>query len=359
MASSSVGKSSAIQSESVLISMKYSVIAAFAAFVLIGTHVANAATEPASAFFFKSIISVDRTNHTVTLPLHRGQANGESVWYIVTDASSASVARTDGVDYAPDIAKLGDAAIAKATVRDGIAQFPGAPNFSPRRTYVASATGFPPRSAKPGSVADDAYSPFVRIDGTAGVLNAPIVATGDGPFDVTTHSNTEDRVVAIDITNRTVTLVLARGFVDAKPIFYLSTEASDPVAASVERATYVPRLAKAESAAAIPIGVIANGPQAGSEAQGLAYLALKTPLTSDATEANAANIGSPFNVLSLAPDISNPYAENGYSPLWSVFVVGERQTRRLTSYADVAPIAKPAGFVVNCPAIAFDVGGGP
>jgi hypothetical protein len=27
-------------------------------------------------------------------------------------------------------------------------------------------------------------------------------------------------------------------------------------------------------------------------------------------------------------------------------------------YADVVPIAKPAGFVVNCPAIAFDTGTG-
>jgi len=76
------------------------------------------------------------------------------------------------------------------------------------------------------------------------------------------------------------------------------------------------------------------------------------------TLAKAADIGSPFNVLSLVPDIANPSAENGYSPLWSVFVVGDVQAKRLTSYADVASIAKPAGFVVSCPAIAFDAGGG-
>jgi hypothetical protein len=338
--------------------MRNTVIAACAAFVLIGTHAASAATEPASAFFFKSIVSVDDGKHTVTLPLNRGLAKGKTVWYIVTDASDASVARKEGVDYAPDIAKLGDAAIAKARTSAGIVEFPGAPDFSPQRSYVAGATGFPPKSAKPGGVGDDAYSPFVEVDGRGGVLNAPIVATGDGPFDVTTHTNTEDRVVAIDTANNTVTLVLARGFVDGKPVFYLSTEASDPIAAAVERATYVPRLAKADSAGAIPIGVIANGPQIGSNVQGLAYLALKTPLGDEATVANAADIGSPFNVLSLAPDIANPYAENGYSPLWSVFVVGDAQAKRLTSYADVAPIAKPAGFVVNCPAIAFDTGAG-
>jgi hypothetical protein len=336
--------------------MRNIAIAALAATVVVGTQAASAATVSDSEFFFSSIVSVDDSKQTVTLPLHRGLAKGETVWYVVTDASDVSVARKEGVDYAPDISKLGDAAIAKATTSAGIVKFPGAPDFSPLRSYVAGVNGFPPKSAKPGGVADEAYSPFVEVDGREGVLNAPIVATGDGPFDVTTHSNTEDRVVAIDTTRNTVTLVLARGFVDGKPVFYLSTEASDPIAASVERATYVPRLAKADSAGAIPIGVIASGPQIGSNVQGLAYLALKTPLGNDATLANAAEIGSPFNVLSLAPDIANPYAENSYSPLWSVFVVGDGQAQRLTSYADVAPIAKPAGFEVNCPAIAFDTG---
>jgi hypothetical protein len=337
--------------------MRNTVIAICALALFAGTHAASAATEPASAFFFKNIVSVDEGARTVTLPLHRGLAKGKTVWYIVTDASDASVARKERVDYAPDVAMLGDAAIAKARTNAGIVEFPGAPDFSPQRSYVAGAAGFPPKSAKPGGVADDAYSPFVRVDGRGGVLNAPIVATGNGPFDVTTHFNTEDRVVAIDTANKTVTLVLARGFVDGKPVFYLSTEASDPTAASVERATFVPRLAKAESAGAIPIGVVANGPKAGSDVQGLAYLALETPLGDNATPANAADIGSPFNILSLAPHIANPYAENGYSPLWSAFVVGAPQTKRLTSYAGVGPIAKPAGFVVNCPAIAFDTGG--
>jgi len=338
--------------------MRYTLFAALAAFIVAGSGTASAAPEPSSAFFFKSIISVETSNHTVTLPLHRGRSNGQTVWYIVTDASDAAVAKKEGVDYAPDIAELGNDAIATASTDGGIVQFSGAPDFARLRSYIASTTGFPPKSAAPGGVADDAYSPFVRVSGTAGVLNAPIVATGDGPFDVSTHTNTEDRVVAIDIENKTVTLVLARGFFNGKPIYYLSTEASDPVAASVERATYVPRLAKSDPAGAIPIGVIVNGPQTGSNVQGLAYLALKTPLNDDATAANAAHIGSPFNVLSLVPNAEKPYAANGYSPLWSVFVVGAPQRNRLTAFADVGQIAKPAGFVVNCPAIAFDTGDG-
>jgi hypothetical protein len=307
--------------------------------------------------FFKSVNGVDTTAHTATFPLHHGTVNGRSVWYILTDASDVDVAKARGLDFAPDLANLASAAIAPATLETGgdIA-FAGAPDFSPARTYVASAGGFPPTSATPGGIAGDAYSPFVRVKGIAGVLNAPIVATGDGPFDVEHHTNTQDRVVALDTAKNTVTLVLARGFVDGKPVYYLSTEASDPVAASVVRATYVPRLAKAGAAAEIPIGVVVHGPVAASGPQGLAFLTLHTPIADDATGANAATIGSPFNVLSLVPDTKKPLADNGYSPLWNVMVVGAPQSGRITSYAGIASISKPAGFVVNCPAIAFGDG---
>jgi hypothetical protein len=307
----------------------------------------------ASLLFVKSVLAVDTTAHTATFALHHGTANGKSVWYIQTDASDAGVAKARGLDFAPDIANLGSAAIASAKMSGGSVVFPGAPDFSPGRTYVASTGGFPPKSATPGGVADAAYSPFVHIAGVAGVINAPIVATGDGPFDVEHHTNTHDRVIAIDTAKHTVTLVLARGFVDAKPVYYLSTEASDPVASAVERATYVPRLAKASPAAEIPIGVVVDGPVDAMDAQGLTYLTLHTPLADDATAANVTTIGSPFNVLSLVPDTKNPYAENGYSPLWNAMAVGAPQTKRITSYSGIAPIAKAAGFVVNCPAIAF------
>ena len=83
------------------------------------------------------------------------------------------------------------------------------------------------------------------------VYNAPIVATGDGPFDFIHHTNTQDHVVAIDTTpdydidGPEVTMALAHGFDSGKPILYLSTEASDAMAATLERATFVPLLANA------------------------------------------------------------------------------------------------------------------
>ncbi len=311
---------------------------------------------PHAQFTIQSALAVDSSNHTVTLPLHRGVEAGTTVWFIITDVSDARVAQKLGVNYAPSLAKLGAAAIQKATRNaDGTFTFDGAPSFEATRTYVASATGFPPSSAEPGSKADPEYSPFVILTNSmAGVVfNAPVIARGDEPSDVTKHTDTEDRVVAIDVKNMTVTLILARGFFNGRPVYYLSPDASDPVAASVERATYAPNLAKASSEAEIPIGVEVNGPQTGLAPQGLAYLSLRTPLDQDATLANASGIGSPFNVLSVAPDLAHPYAETAYTPLWNVMVVGTPQTKRLTSYAQVAPLAKAAGFVVNCPVVAY------
>lgn len=334
--------------------MKRLVLAALAAVLL--PHAALAATLAKSQLTITSALAVDTTNHTVTLPLHRGVSGGVPVWYIVTDASNAAVAKRYGVNYAPAIADLGNAVIERAGQVKGTFVYPGHPNFAPARTYVAGPGGFPPKSADPGANAPATYSPFLKVNGIAGVLNAPIVATGSGPFDVTTHTNTEDRVVAIDTVKNTVTLVLARGFFNDKPVYYLSTEASAPLAASVERATYVPLLAKANASAEIPIGVVANGPQTGSAPQGLAFLALRTPLNKDATPHNAATIMSSFNVLSLAPSLTNPYAQNGYSPLWNVQVVGTAQRKRLTNYSQIAPLAKPAGFVVNCPVVAYGDG---
>ncbi len=303
----------------------------------------------------KSTLSVDATKHTVTLPLYRGTHNGTTVWYIITDASDAGTARRLNVVYSPNLANIGEGALQHVTKRGDSYIFEGAPTFSSHRTYVASKTGFPPTSATPGSIGDANYSPFVRAQGVPGVLNAPIVASGDDNFDVTSHTNTEDRVVAIDPKAKTVTLVLARGFVDGKPVNYLSTEASDPVAAAVERATYAPKLKHANATAVIPIGVVVDGPRNPDNGQGLAFLALDTPLEKAATPSDVASIGSPFNVLSLAPNPANLYAPNGYSPLWDVRVLPKGRATQIKDFATFAALGpKPAGFVVNCPVVAFE-----
>ena len=80
-------------------------------------------------------------------------------------------------------------------------------------------------------MAGPGYSPFIKIAGSNVVYNAPIVATGDGPFDVTHHTNTEDRVLGIHIAGPSapgqfaeswVDMLFVKGFDAGQPIVYLS-----------------------------------------------------------------------------------------------------------------------------------------
>ncbi len=87
---------------------------------------------------------------------------------------------------------------------EGVLHFRGAPDFSPTRKLVAGpalgGTGpYPPAVAKPGAVASALYSPFIRLRGSSFVYNAPIIATGNVPFDLEHHTNTSDRVLSIKL----------------------------------------------------------------------------------------------------------------------------------------------------------------
>lgn len=48
----------------------------------------------------KSAKQVDLHNGTVRLPLHRGEFNGKTVWYILTESSDFGLAADLGVTYA-------------------------------------------------------------------------------------------------------------------------------------------------------------------------------------------------------------------------------------------------------------------
>jgi hypothetical protein len=315
-----------------------------------------------SHIILPNALSVDTTAGTATLPLHRGTAGGATVWYIVTDSSDMADAKRRGAIFAPLLAglKAGCAGcVRKAVEHDGSIAFPGAPDFTPKRVLTPGPTGFPPAAAAPGGIARDGYTPFLEIGGA--IVNASIVATGDGPFDVVTHRDTADRVVAIDTHAHTVTLLLAKGFANGRHVVYLSTEASDAGAAAIERATFVPAL-KARGGI-VPIDVVANGSH-----QGLALLALHGNLAEQATPADAATLGSPLNILSTFP--TGPTAA-AYSPLWNVVVLAWKPAAStahrdvvLTGTADVSahdaeltgPGGKPVGpvgFVVNCPVVAY------
>src|SRR6266487_903262 len=214
----------------------------------------------------ESAIQVDLSKESVRLPLYKGTANGETVWYVLLDASDQGIAHDLGVNYAPKLGNLaiGDPEAVQTVTLDSptpdqnrfgqaIVNFQGAPDFSPTRIAEPGPNGFPLANFQPGAVANPGYSPFIRIAGSPTVYSAPIVATGEGPFDVVHHTNTGDRVLGVHIAGQSapgqfaeswVDLLFVKGFDAGQPIIYISTDAGQPLTSVLERSTYVPALDK-------------------------------------------------------------------------------------------------------------------
>ena len=224
---------------------------------------------PRDHLTIESAIQVDLSKESVRLPLYKGVAykgtpNEETVWYTLLDTSDAGLAHDLGVNYAPKLSNIAindPAAVQTVTLESptpdqnrfgtAVVDFQGAPDFSPTRIAEPGPTGFPLATFQPGAVAGPGYSPFIRIAGSQTVYSAPIVATGDGPFDVTHHTNTGDRVLGVHIANPAaqgqysdswVDLLFVKGFDAGQPIVYISTDAGQPLTAVLERSTYVPAL---------------------------------------------------------------------------------------------------------------------
>jgi hypothetical protein len=265
--------------------------------------------------------TIDLNAGTITLPLYLGQMkDGRKVWYILTDTDDKGNADALGINYA---AKLTYAAVGKA-VRNATLEKnttltfdSGTVDFTPERKLVPgdAPNAFPPKNATPGSVGDADYSPLVKIVNAGGhIYNAPMIAFNVDaeqlmfPNGKPDYSVVEDKVVAIDPKNMTVTLKLTQGFSFAKPVLYLSTEASDPVAATLEGATYAPALKDitvghddSAFSAIERIFVFTNGPTGKNNPQ-------RQGLNSAIMDGE-----SPLNVLGGIPSVATDY-----SPFWDM-----------------------------------------
>jgi len=310
---------------------------------------------PRNHLTLESAIQVDLSQETVRLPLYKGEANGKTAWFILLDASDVGLAHDLGVNYAPKLANIAiscSACVQTVTLDSptpaqnpfgqALVHFKGAPDFSPTRIAVPGPNGFPLAKFQPGAVAGPGYSPFIQIAGSPVVYNAPIVATGDGPFDVVHHTNTGDRVLGIHIAPPTsppgqfleswVDMLFVKGFDAGQPILYLSTDAGQPLTAVLERSTYVPALDKAAynggddflgSARERLFGFV-NG-QTGAtnpQAQGFVNLVRDGHTSEDASADNTAlinalrNGGDLLNVFGDFPTLADPRHADAYSPLW-------------------------------------------
>jgi hypothetical protein len=281
--------------------------------------------------------AVERPGDLVQLPLHQGTSGGHTVYYVVLESSG----RVQKLANA-----RGTGAVQKVTVQDGVVDFPATVDFSPKRDIVPGPGGFPPDLATPGAVGRPGYSPLIELpDGT--VVNAPQIANDTGRA---------DKVVALDPAAGTVLYRETNGESRTHAVRYASFDASNPVAAALENATYAPALNDAPKldgdgtdSARASLAAFVNGPTgAGNpDRQGL----------------NSAILDGldPLNVLRWLPQ------QGRYSPLWDVHLAAWTTTpRRVTQYDDVADLARAgdvtgpggtpfgaAGFIVNCPIIAL------
>jgi hypothetical protein len=199
---------------------------------------------------------VDATAGTITIPLYKGsvKSTGQTAWYILTDVSDQGVAQELGLNFSAKLSFINTAARTGNLDANGNIVFDqGAVDFTPVRNLVPGPEGseFPPTSTTPGEVGDVNYSPYVSITNAQGVIyNAPMVAYGvdasqiNFPNGHVDYSKVHDEVVAIDPINMTVTLNLINGFSFGRPVWYISMDASNTLAATIEHNTYAPLMDK-------------------------------------------------------------------------------------------------------------------
>jgi hypothetical protein len=265
---------------------------------------------------------VDVEKATITLPLYDGRMrDGRAVWYIVTDTDDRGNAEQLGLNYSP---KLTYADVGRAVRKASLAEKfklvfdSGTVDFRPQRSATPgdAPNFFPPKQFQPGSVGDRDYSPLVKIVNAGGhIYNAPTVA-----FNVTADQLNQfcngnpdyrlvhDKVVKICPREKTVTILLTNGFSFGKPVLYLSTDASNPLPATLEAATYAPGLEDiqggADDSLFSPVErffVFVNGHTGKDNPQ---RQGLNSALSDGA---------SPLNVLGGIPTVATDY-----SPLWDL-----------------------------------------
>lgn len=318
--------------------------------------------------------SLDANAGTLRLPLYQGKMrDGRSVWYILTDTTDEGNAKALGLNFSPKLnyAATGRGARTATLEKGGVLVFDqGTVDFRPERRIVPGpqTAPFPPSTFQPGSLGDRDYTPLVRITNAGGhIYNAPIIA-----FDATAEQITfpsgnpdytrlHDKVLRIDPRAGTVTLLLIPGFSFAKPVLYLTMDASAVLPAAMEGVNQAPGMTDIDVgnddsafSAVERLFAFVNGPRGCQNPHRQGF------------ESALVDGRSPLNVLG-----GIPFVANDYSPLWDVNVgvwteaavnAGFRSRLidefQILSFVENGFITGPdgapygsAGFIVNCPIV--------
>jgi hypothetical protein len=286
--------------------------------------------------------------------LQRGTNRGRTVWFIILDSSDGKDAALRRVNHSSKLNNArGTTAVQKVTVINGVVDFPATVDFTPSRLVVPGPQGFPPAVAEPGAVGEAGYSPLIQLPNGV-ILNAPQLANDSGRA---------DKVVDLDTVAGRVTYRETHGFQGGNAVRYVSTDASNPVAAALENATFAPALNAAP---------FAGGDGTDSSRASLAAF-VNGQTGADNPERQGLNSAlldglDPLNVLRWNP------SQGRYSPLWDVHlaqwradVVARGGNLRLRDFNDIRGLAEkgivtspggapfgPAGFIVDCPIVSME-----
>jgi hypothetical protein len=318
---------------------------------------------------------IDTTHGTITIPLYLGYMKGSNkkVWYILTDVDDPGVAAELGLNFSAKMAFMGPAARTANFDDQGNLIFDkGTVDFSPVRDIVPGPPGaeFPPVSAKPGEIGDANYGPYVEIVNAGGVIyNAPIVAFGVDASEINfpkgdvDYSKVHDEVVAIDPYNMVVTINLINGFSFGRSVWYISMDASIPLAAAIEHNTYAPLMQKLHlgdddsfSSPIERIFIATNGPEEGG-----CDNPFRQGLSADLADGHRPN-NTLGGIPTLALDYSPAWDANLYT--WTQAAINQNYRSDLRAEFNVLNLVqsgyvtgldgKPfgsAGFSINCPIV--------
>lgn len=319
---------------------------------------------------------VNMNRLTVTLPLYKATSpEGETYWYVLTDSNDEANSEALGLNFS---GKLTYAETGRG-VRHGMQQFDGSVkfltekagvDFNPRHRLVPgdAPNFFPPKEFRPGAVGGENYSPLLKIDNVGGyIYNAPIVAKGsaeelnafcDGKAD---KRLVHDKVRRICPAEATVELKMTLGFTFARPLLYLSLDASHELPATMEGVTFAPGLqdigvGRDDSAfsAVERLFAVANG-----------HIGKDNPQRQGFNSALSGD-GDALNVLGGIPTIATDY-----SPLWDINVgewtqeaIKRGYRSRVREEFEILGLVKQGwltgpggsvfgstGFIVNCPPV--------
>jgi hypothetical protein len=324
---------------------------------------------------------VDLNAGTITLPLYQGQVKvndaggsitSKVVWYVLTDTDDKGNADALGLNWSPKLTYAAQGARNATLEKNTTLTFNGGTvDFKPAHMLTPgnAPNSFPPKALQPGSIGDKDYTPLARIENAGNhIYNAPAVA-----FDVSAkqlnsfcngnpdYSLVHDKVVKICPEQGIVTIKLTPGFSFARPVLYLSMDASNPLAASMENATFSIKLGSIATghddsafSAVERIFAFTNGPTGKNNPQRQGF---NSALTDGL---------SPLNILGGIPTIATDY-----SPMWDLNIgqwtqkaIDNGYRSRLIEEFQIlgfvekgwitGPSGSPygsAGIIVNCPIV--------